>query len=100
MSEAYAFLKIRYKFPKCDTSSLLSSPILVKDEPNDFNRVPAEVRFPTSVAAFAQRHCKYPVVSDLSYQDIHKIALDAKGEDPYGYRNEFLNLIRAADKTK
>ncbi len=99
LGEEYAFLKIRYKLPKSDTSSLINSPILVKDEIKDFNSVPSEIRFATSVAAFAQGLRKEPAVSGLSYQDIHKIALGAKGEDPYGYRNEFLNLILAADKT-
>ncbi|MBE9555667.1 MAG: DUF3520 domain-containing protein, partial [Proteobacteria bacterium] len=35
-------------------------------------------------------------VGDLSYDDVVEIANGAKGKDPFGYRAEFIQLVRTA----
>jgi Ca-activated chloride channel family protein len=90
----YGFLKIRYKLPNGFRSKLLQQPILVDAE------VPAalrqDVEFSTAVAGFAQllRGGKY--TGALRFEDVIAQAQDALGGDPYGYRAEFVELVRKA----
>jgi Ca-activated chloride channel homolog len=92
----YAFLKMRYKLPKSDVSTLVSTPIDRTMEQARFEDAPVEARFAVSVAAFGEilrggRH-----TGQLGYDDVVRIATAARGEDPYGYRSEFIQLVRAA----
>jgi Ca-activated chloride channel family protein len=92
----YAFVNIRYKLPKQDTSTLISTPVDKGVESARFDEAPVEARFATAVAAFGEilrggRH-----TGKFSYDDVLKVASAARGDDPYGYRAEFLQLVRAA----
>jgi Ca-activated chloride channel family protein len=92
----YGFLKMRYKLPKSDLSTLVSTPIDRSVEHVRFEDAPIDARFATSVAAFGEilrggRH-----TGTFGYDDVLRIAQSARGDDPYGYRAEFINLVRAA----
>ena len=61
-----------------------------------FEDAPAEARFATGVAAFGEilrggRH-----IGQFGYDDVLRIASAARGDDLFGYRSEFLQLVRAA----
>jgi Ca-activated chloride channel homolog len=94
-----AFVKFRYKAPNGDKSKLISQPIKAAN----FNALPSfdqaseSFRFAASVAQFGEalRHSKY-VQND--YEAIISNALKARGEDPMGYRSEFIQLVRLAAK--
>ncbi|MEM9062066.1 MAG: VWA domain-containing protein [Pseudomonadota bacterium] len=88
----YGYLKMRYKAPDGDTSKLIERPITVADEAAPG----AEARFASAVAAFGQllRGGRYTGAFD--YDDVIDLANGAKGSDPYGYRAEFVNLVRLA----
>jgi Ca-activated chloride channel family protein len=90
------FVKIRYKLPKSDTSRLISTPINRLAEVRRFEDAPRDARFATGVAAFAEllRGGKYS--GSLTYDDVLRIATAARGEDDFGYRSEFIQLVRAA----
>jgi len=90
------FVKIRYKLPKSDTSRLISTPIDRSVEYPSFAAAPRDARFATGVAAFAEllRGGKYN--GSLSYDDVLRIATAARGEDSFGYRAEFIQLVRTA----
>jgi Ca-activated chloride channel homolog len=92
----YGFLKIRYKLPKSDTSNLITVPIDRASEVSSFDAAPEDARFATSVAAFGEllRNGKY--TGRFTYDDVLKLGQAAKGSDPFGYRSEFLGLVRAA----
>jgi Ca-activated chloride channel homolog len=92
----YAFVKIRYKLPKSETSTLISTPIDRASEHTRFEEAPIEARFATGVAAFGEilRGGRY--IGAFSYDDVLRIASAARGDDPFGYRSEFLQLVRAA----
>ncbi len=92
----YAFVKIRYKLPKSDTSTLISTPVDRSSEHARFEQAPNEARFATSVAAFGEilRGGRY--IGTFAYDDVLRIASAARGDDPFGYRTEFLQLVRAA----
>jgi Ca-activated chloride channel family protein len=95
-SGEYAFVKIRYKLPKSDVSTLISTPVDRSSEHASFDGAPNEARFATSVAAFGEilRGGRY--LGALGYDDVLRIASAARGDDPFGYRSEFLQLVRAA----
>jgi len=95
----YGFLKIRYKLPDEDVSKLLQQPIPLesRDIPSVVQR---EVRFSTAVAGFAQLLKGGKYTGKLSYDDVIEAAQAAKGDDPLGYRTEFVQLVRMAKAAK
>ncbi|HVJ01867.1 MAG TPA: VWA domain-containing protein [Sphingomonas sp.] len=92
----YGFVRIRYKLPKAETSQLISTPITRAAEFARFEDAPQEARFALGVAAFAEllRGGKYG--GSTGYDDVLRIAGAARGEDPFGYRAEFVQLVRQA----
>lgn len=96
VSGELGFVKIRYKLPKSDTSLLLSTPIDRRVLFARFEDAPQDARFATAVAGFAEllRGGRYN--GALSYDDVLRMANGAKGNDEFGYRAEFIQLVRAA----
>jgi len=92
----YGFLKIRYKLPDSDTSNLITRPIETADETRYTTRTIKDAQFAASVAAFGQLLRGGQYTGDYSYDDLIKLANDAKGKDEFGYRAEFINLVRLA----
>jgi Ca-activated chloride channel family protein len=92
----YAFVKIRYKLPKSEVSTLISTPVDRGAEHARFDEAPAEARFATSVAGFGDLLRGGRYTGTLSYDDVLRLASAARGDDPFGYRSEFLQLVRAA----
>ncbi len=95
-TDEYAFVKIRYKLPNSDTSKLITTPVDAKVERKDFSAVPQEARFATSVAAFAQLIRGDTYSKDFGYDEVIALAEASKGKDDFGYRAEFINLVRIA----
>jgi len=86
-----AFLRLRYKTPGNDTSQLLEQVIEVgTSEPS------REAQFATAIAGFGQILRGTPALGDWSYADAIALASGAKGDDPYGYRTEAVQLMRLA----
>jgi len=99
-SAELGFVKIRYKLPKSDTSRLITTPIDRRVEVASFDAAPRDARFATAVAGFAEllRGGRYN--GALTYDDVVRIANAARGPDEYGYRSEFVQLVRAAKGAK
>jgi len=89
----YAFLKIRYKLPMESKSKLISMTVSKNIE---YRRDMSDVRFATAVAAFGQILKGEQYIGDFSYDDVISLAQSGKGSDPYGYRAEFINMVRLA----
>ncbi|WP_249140115.1 MULTISPECIES: vWA domain-containing protein [Bradyrhizobium] len=92
----YAFVKIRYKLPRSNQSVLTSTPVDRASEVGRFEDAPLDARFATSVAAFGEILRGGKHTGRFGYDDVLRIASAARGDDPYGYRSEFLQLVRAA----
>ncbi len=90
------FVKIRYKLPKSDTSLLLSTPIDRSVQFARFEDAPRDARFATAVAGFAEllRGGKYN--GGFNYDDVLRMAMGARGNDEFGYRTEFIQMVRSA----
>lgn len=94
--DEYGFMKIRYKLPDSDTSTLISTPITFANEVKSLEGAGKDAQFAAAVAAFGQILKGGEYVGDYSYDDIISLALSAKGKDAFGYRAEFINLVRLA----
>lgn len=92
----YGFMKIRYKLPDSDTSTLISTPITLADEVGTLEATDQDARFASAVAAFGQLLKGGEFTGDYSYDEIIALAQSAKGDDEFGYRSEFINLVRLA----
>src|SRR5690606_13939409 len=92
----YAFVKIRYKQPDAETSRLITTPVTEADELGSFAAASDDVRFSVAVAGFGQKLRKTSQLAGFGYDRITEIASAARGADPYGYRAEFLSLVRLA----
>src|SRR5207237_4780271 len=95
----YGFLRIRYKLPNGVKSRLIEEPIAL-DAPRAPESILRDVRFSTAVAGFAQLLRGGTYTGALTYDDVIEQALAARGEDPYGYRNEFVQLVRKAKSAR
>jgi len=95
----YGFLKIRYKLPDSDTSTLVTQPIPL-ETPKLASVVQREVAFSTAVAGFAQLLKGGTFTGKLGFDDVIEQARGAKGEDHNGYRAEFVELVKKAKTAK
>lgn len=95
-ADEYAFVKIRYKAPDGDVSKLITTPVTKANEVASFDAASTDQRFSVAVAAFGQKLRDEDATDKLGFDRIAEIASAARGADPYGYRAEFLSLVRLA----
>lgn len=94
-TDLYGFLKIRYKLPGEKESKLISEPLPLRSAGVSAD-VQRDVKFSTAVAGFAQLLRGSPHTGSLTYDDIIEEAQGARGDDRFGYRAEFIELVRRA----
>lgn len=90
-----AWLRLRYKAPQGGASTLVERPI-GKGEATPIARASEDLRFAAAVAAFAQQLRDGQYTGDFSLADSASLARGARGEDPYGLRGEFVQLVELA----
>jgi len=95
-STEYAQIKIRYKLPHEDVSQLINTVVDARQALSEWPQVPEDTRFSVAVAAFGQLLRGDPTTKNFSYDNAIELAQNAKGSDLFGYRAEFINLIRLA----
>ncbi|MDE2679665.1 MAG: von Willebrand factor type A domain-containing protein [Gemmatimonadota bacterium] len=84
------YVKVRYKDPDGTRSKLLEQPVAdrVRSPSTDF-------RFATAVAGFGMLLRDSQHAGDLTLNDVVRLAERGKGNDPRGYRGEFIRLVEA-----
>ena len=88
-----AFLKLRYKRPGESESVLIEQPIARAD----LRRQAGEsLRFAAAVAAYADLLRGGRNMSGFGWDQVESLARGARGEDAWGYRGEFLQLVAQA----
>lgn len=92
----YGFLKIRYKQPEGTKSTLMTTSIDKMREVSNVAQAPADARFATAVAGFAQKLQGASALQGVNYHEIIRLADGARAYDPHGLRAEFVNLVRTA----
>ncbi|CCV14495.1 VWA domain-containing protein [Mesorhizobium sp. STM 4661] len=95
-ADEYAFVKIRYKLPNEDVSKLITTPVTSANEVSSFDQASTDQRFSVAVAALGQKLRDEDATAKFGYDKIMEIATAARGADPFGYRSEFLSLVRLA----
>ena len=91
----FSCVKIRYKLPGDDKSRLITEPVTAADEKPD-----GEARFAAAVAGFGQLLRGGEFTRSFGYDDVIALASASKGQDPFGYRAEFINLVRLAKSAR
>ena len=88
-------VKLRWKRPDGDTSTLLEVPLA--DRGGAFTTAPADLRFAAAVAAFGMILRESDQRGEATLALVAKIAAESLGRDEGGYRAEFLDLVRRAE---
>jgi len=91
------FVKLRYKLPGEAASRQLEHPVAATAARRSLDAAPHDQRFAIAVAAFGQRLRGEPQLADMDYAQIAALANAARGQDPEGYRAEFVKLVRMAE---
>lgn len=96
-TDEIAFLKLRYKDPDAKTSKLLEWPIVHTDIAGSLEETSMDFRFAAAVAAFSQLLRGGEQLGDFNYDNVMNLARESRGDDLFGYRGEFLSLVRLAE---
>jgi len=97
-SDEMLTLKIRYKAPDGDVSKLIEFAYTINDSKGGSGD--QSFRWASAVAAFGQLLRDSSYSGQFTITDVMELAQGAKGEDSYGYRSEFINLMRKAADLK
>ena len=89
-SDELGFVKLRYKEPGEGTSQLIETPIIGASIPG------TEANFAAAIAGFGQLLRNPQYLGDWGYEDAIALANANRGEDPFGYRTEAVQLMRLA----
>ncbi|MBP2639436.1 MAG: von Willebrand factor [Firmicutes bacterium] len=91
-SEELLQVKVRYKKPHEDASTLFTTPV------NVFNSLPSDnFRFAAAVAEYAMLLRNSEFKAQSSYQQVLDLSKSAKGPDTQGYRAEFIRLVEVSE---
>ena len=89
-----AFLRLRYKLPEQAQSQLIESPILVESVKTELLNSSDSFRFSAAVAGYGQLLRGGKNLSTMNIEQVIELAQNAKGADKYGYRSEFINMVK------
>jgi Ca-activated chloride channel family protein len=97
LDDELAHLSIRYKLPAESRSRLLETPLYLDDVQDDLSASSDDLRFAAAVAAFGQLLRGGEYLEDFDFRKIAALARQSRGDDPFGYRSEFMQLVSLAD---
>ncbi len=90
-----AMLRVRYQQPGGGKSLLIERPIATQVAPAS-----EDLRFAAAVAAFSQQLKDARYTGDFSLKDTEALARGARGDDRFGLRNEFVQLVELAQSLR
>ena len=85
------FLQLRYKMPGENASRLLETPITSQSQSAD-----VDTKFAAAIAGFGQLLTGGKYLGDWGWDAAIALALEGRGDDPFGYRTEAVSLMRLA----
>jgi len=88
-------VKLRYKEPDGDTSKLIE--VVARDGGSVFDDMSDDFVFGASVASFGMLLRGSQYSGDFTFDAVRETASTALGEDPFGYRTEFVALVEKAN---
>jgi Ca-activated chloride channel family protein len=96
-TEEFALLRIRYKLPGQTASRLIERPITDRDVAASLDQAPEPTRWAAAVAGYGQLLRGDPYLRQgYGWREVITLAQSARGRDEHGWRDEFLELARAA----
>jgi Ca-activated chloride channel family protein len=87
-------VKLRYKEPDEDTSSLITRSVPADER--SLEVASDDFKFATAVAEFGLLMRESAYKADASFEQVAHLALQGRGADENGYRAEFLDLVERA----
>jgi Ca-activated chloride channel family protein len=91
-----AMLRVRYQLPGGGKSRLIERPIAGDSVGNASD----DLRFASAVAAFSQQLKDGRYTGDFNLKDTEALARGARGDDPFGLRAEFVQLVELAQSLR
>ncbi|HNW83408.1 MAG TPA: VWA domain-containing protein [bacterium] len=91
-----ATIKIRYKKPDGDSSSLVKT-VVYSDSFKDFEKASSDTRFAVTVAAAGMLLKNSKETGSLKWGAVLDWAKRSKGSDDSGYRAEFINMVEKSE---
>jgi Ca-activated chloride channel family protein len=85
-------VRVRYKDPQGRASRLLETPVVDRGGA----AASEDMRFASAVAEFALMLRESEHKGQASYDQVLELARGARGEDPQGYRGEFIGMVETA----
>ncbi len=93
-SPELALLKLRYKAPDGDVSKLVEQTVMPNGR--DWRNASRDYRFASAVALFGMKLRGHDSVRSVEIPEIIAMAEASMGNDPHGYRAEFVRLLKKA----
>ena len=90
----YAFVKVRYKLPGQSTSKLIEQAVPAVSIP--LAQADEDTRLALAAASYAQALRGDEYNGKLDWDAIEQMAKQAKGKDPFGLQEEFVELVEIA----
>ncbi|MDN3221999.1 vWA domain-containing protein [Pseudomonas nunensis] len=90
-----AMLRVRYQLPEGGNSRLIERPITSSSAPAS-----DDLRFAAAVAAFSQQLKDGRYTGNFSLKDTEALARGARGDDRFGLRAEFVQLVELAQSLR
>jgi Ca-activated chloride channel homolog len=84
-------VKVRYKKPDGNSSALVTVPVASRNTASARN-----LQFASAVAGFGMLLRNSPFKADATWADVVRLAQASRGDDPDGYRAEFVRLVELA----
>ncbi|MBD9566527.1 vWA domain-containing protein [Pseudomonas sp. PDM09] len=94
-----AMLRVRYQLPEGGNSRLIERPIL-SGEAGKLSAASDDLRFAAAVAAFSQQLKDGRYTGNFSLKDTEALARGARGDDQFGLRAEFVQLVELAQSLR
>lgn len=91
-----AYVRLRYKEPNGSVSKELAQPVLRQSVKSDVADASQNLRFSAAVAGFGQLLRGGKFMQDWGLDQAIELAKSARGEDPHGYRSEFVSMAKLA----
>ncbi|WP_371366243.1 von Willebrand factor type A domain-containing protein [Pseudomonas sp. QL9] len=95
-ADELAWLRVRWQAPEGGPSHLVERPVAASAAVPELAKASDDLRFAAAVAAFAQQLSGVRYTGDFGMKDTLALARNARGDDPYGLRGEFVQLVELA----
>src|SRR5690606_18275245 len=92
-ADELAMLRLRWKAPGEQNSRLMEIPLQQEQGVATLDQASEDLRFAASVAAFAQQLKGGKYLGDFNYKQTLALARGSRGEDTFGLRAEFVQLV-------